>query len=76
MYTMIRIHNVPDNIHRKLKTRAALAGMSLSEYILQELKKSLDRPTRDELLDKLAELPEPKLRPSPAEVIRAERERR
>ena len=75
MSTMIQIRNVPDKIHRKLKSRAALAGMSMSEYILQELKKSLERPTREELLDRLAEFPEPKLRPSPAEVIRAERER-
>ncbi|MEE9264866.1 MAG: hypothetical protein V3V11_10475 [Vicinamibacteria bacterium] len=76
MSTMIQIRNVPDKIHRKLKSRAALAGMSMSEYILQELKKSLERPTREELLDRLAELPEPKLRPSPAELIRAERDRR
>ena len=76
MSTMIQIRNVPDKIHRKLKSRAALAGMSMSEYILQELKKSLERPTREELLDRLAELPELKLRPSPAELIRAERDRR
>ncbi len=76
MSTMIQIRNVPDKIHRTLKSRAALAGMSMSEYILQELKKSLERPTREELLDRLAALPEPKLRPSPAELIRAERDRR
>ena len=76
MSTMIQIRNVPDKIHRKLKSRAALAGMSMSEYILQELKKSLERPTREELLDRLAELPEPTLHPSPADVIRAEREHR
>ena len=76
MSTMIQIRNVPDKIHRKLKSRAALAGMSMSEYILQQLKESLERPTREELLDRLAELPEPKLRPSPADLIRAERERR
>ena len=76
MSTMIQIRNVPDKVHRKLKSRAALAGMSMSEYILQELKKSLERPTREELLDALAALPEPELHPSPAELIRAERERR
>jgi plasmid stability protein len=76
MSAMIQIRHVPDKIHRQLKSRAALAGMSMSEYILQELKKSLERPTRQELLDRLASLPEPELSPSPAEVIRAERERR
>lgn len=75
MSTMIQIRHVPDKIHRQLKARAALAGMSMSEYILQELKKSLDRPTREELLDRLARLPEVNPSPSPAEVIREERDR-
>ena len=73
---MIQIRNVPGKIHRQIKARAALSGMSMSEYILQELKKSLKHPTREELLARLAKLPEVKLHPSPAEVIRAERDRR
>jgi plasmid stability protein len=76
MSTMIQIRNVPQRVHRQLKARAALAGMSMSEYILQELKKSLERPTREELLDRIAKTPESKLRPSPADVIRAERDSR
>jgi len=75
MSTMIQIRHVSDKIHRQLKARAALAGMSMSEYILQELKKSLDRPTREELLDRLAKLPEVNPNPSPADVIREERDR-
>jgi plasmid stability protein len=75
MSTTIQIRNVPDKIHRRLKARAALAGMSVSKYILQEMKKSLDRPTREELLDRLAKLPAENPRPSPAEMIRAERDR-
>jgi hypothetical protein len=46
----------------------------MSEYILQELKKSLEHPTRDELLDRIARFPQLKLRPPPAVVIRAERD--
>ena len=76
MSTMIQIRNVPKEVHRKLKSRSALAGMSMSEYILQELKKSLERPTREELLERIARLPEVKLHPSPAEIIRAERDSR
>jgi plasmid stability protein len=76
MSTMIQIRRVPDKIHRQLKARAALAGMSMSEYILQELRKSLDRPPREELLDRISRLPDVKLSPSPAEVIREERDRR
>ncbi len=76
MATMIQIRNVPQKIHRQLKSRAALKGMSMSEYILQELAKSLERPTREELLDRIAKLPEAEYHPSPAEIIRAERDRR
>jgi len=76
MSTMIQIRRVPDKIHRQLKARAALAGMSMSEYILQELRKSLERLPREELLDRISRLPEVKVSPSPAEVIREERDRR
>jgi len=73
---MIQIRNVPDELHRKIKARAALAGMSLSDYLLLELRKALDRPTRHELLECLSKLPPVELEPSPAAVIRAERDRR
>lgn len=76
MATMLQIRNVPDQLHRKLKARAALAGMSMSEYALQELRKALERPTRDELLARIAELPSATLEPPPAAVIREEREGR
>jgi len=76
MSTMIQIRNVPEKIHRQLKARAALAGTTLSEYILQELKKDLKRPTREELLDRIAKLPGVSLSESPAEILREERDRR
>ena len=76
MSTMVQIRNVPDKLHRKLKARAALAGMSMSEYALRELARALERPTREELLARLAELPALDLDPSPAEAIREERDSR
>ena len=45
MAVMVQIRNVPEDLHRKLKARAALAGMSISEYLLREIEKSLARPT-------------------------------
>lgn len=74
--TMVQIRNVPPELHRRLKARAALEGMSMSEYILREIRKALARPTREEVLDRLRARPEPELRRSPAEVIRLERETR
>ena len=44
MTTMIQIRNVPEALHRQLKARAALEGMSMSLYILREIEKSLGAP--------------------------------
>ena len=76
MSTMIQIRNVPPDVHRQVKARAALAGMSMSEFILRELQRSLERPTRQQLLTRLARLPKLKLEPSPAALLREERDRR
>lgn len=51
---MIQIRNVPEDLHRRLKARAALEGVSLSDLAMAELRRSLDRPTRQELLDLVA----------------------
>jgi len=76
MSTMIQIRNVPDETHREVKARAALAGMSMSEFILQELKRVIERPSRQDLLKRLEGLPGVELDPSPAAMIRAERDSR
>ncbi len=76
MATMLQIRNMPDKLHRLLKARAALAGMSMSEYALRELSKALERPTREEVLARLAELPALDIDPSPADAVREERDGR
>ena len=73
---MIQIRNVPEELHRTLKARAALAGMSLSDYLLREIRQVAERPTLEEMLDRLGRLPPITLSTSPAEIIREERERR
>ncbi|MEE9280833.1 MAG: hypothetical protein V3V67_11720 [Myxococcota bacterium] len=73
---MVQIRNVPNDLHRELKARAALAGMSLSEYLLMELRRSLERPTREELLRRLSQRAPTRPRPAPADAVRAERNRR
>jgi plasmid stability protein len=76
MSRMIQIRNVPDGLHRTLKVRAAQAGMTLSDYLLAEVRKVAERPTRQELIERLAERPPVKLRVRPADAVRAEREGR
>lgn len=53
MSVMIQIRNVPEDIHRTLKVRAAEAGMSLSEYLLRELRSLAGRPTFQEVVERL-----------------------
>ena len=74
--TMVQIRNVPVEFHRRLKARAAMEGMSMSDYILREVGKALERPTRQEVLERLRMRPMGRLRPSAADVIRAERDAR
>jgi plasmid stability protein len=75
MSAMIQIRNVPATLHRQLKSRAALAGMSLSDYLLSEIREVAARPTTDELRDRLHSLSETVPTISPAEAVRAERDR-
>ena len=53
MSKMIQLRNVPDTLHRTLKARAAIAGMSLSDYLLAEIKEMAERPTLAELRERL-----------------------
>lgn len=46
----IQIRNVPDEVHRTLRTRAAASGISLSDYALWELERVAQKPTIAELL--------------------------
>ena len=74
--TMIQIRNVPADFHRRLKARAAIEGMSMSDYVLREVGKALAQPTRDEVLARLRAKPVRRLSRSAADVLRAEREGR
>lgn len=50
---MIQVRNVPEVLHRSLKVRAASAGMSLSDYLLGELREIAERPTLAEFRQRL-----------------------
>ena len=50
---MIQVRNVPEVLHRRLKARAASAGMSLSDYLLGELREIAERPTLAEFRERL-----------------------
>jgi plasmid stability protein len=71
--SMIQIRGVPEQLHRKLKARAALAWQSLSDYLLAEIRRSLERPTREDLLARVASRARVDLKESAADALRAER---
>jgi plasmid stability protein len=76
MSKMIQLRNVPDGLHRKLKSRAANAGMTLSDFMIHEAQKIAAQPTLEEMRQRLAALPAVKLDVSIADLIREERDKR
>lgn len=76
MSMMIQIRNVPEPTHRRLKARAAMEGVSMSQYVLAAVERALERPSRRELLAAIRREPAATLDPAPADLLRAEREAR
>jgi len=76
MSKMIQLRNVPDALHRGLKARAALAGMSLSDYLLAEIKEIADKPTLAELRERLHTRKPVSAQLDTAQLVREERDRR
>lgn len=73
---MIQLRHVPEALHRKLKVRAALEGMSLSDYLLREVERVAERPTVADLRERLAARAPVSPRVPPAAAVRAERNAR
>jgi plasmid stability protein len=76
MAKSIQIRNVPDEVHRQLQARAARAGISISELVLREIRRTLGQPTRRELLQQISKLPRVELSESAASLVRRERDGR
>jgi antitoxin FitA len=76
MSKMIQLRNVPDTLQRNLKARAAMAGMTLSDYLLAEIKEIAERPTLTELRDRLHNRRAVTVPIDTARLVREEREAR
>jgi plasmid stability protein len=70
---MIQLRHVPDELHRRLKTRAAMEGLSLSDYIIREIRELEEKPT-SEMMERLARLKPVHLKTSPTKMVRAFRD--
>ena len=73
---MIQVRNVPDSLHRTLKAQAALSGMSLSDFLLAEIRQVAERPTIEELRERLRRRSRIGSPLSAAEAVRRERNAR
>ena len=76
MSRMIQVRNVPDGLHRTLKAQAAMAGMSLSDFLLAEIRRLAERPTVAELRERVRRRSRVTGAPSAAEAVRRERDAR
>ena len=74
MTKMIQIRNVPDELHRKLKVRAAQEGMTLSDYLLSEIESVARKPTMREWLEKVSRDEPVEVDEPPEEIIRQMRD--
>lgn len=54
MAKTLQIRNVPEPVHRELRSRAAAAGVSLSDFALGELARVVERPTVSDVLARAA----------------------
>jgi plasmid stability protein len=75
MGKLVQVRDVPEDVHRTLKARAAQSGVSLSEYVRAELARVAALPTPDELRERLRSLPPLNVpaRERPAAIIRRHR---
>jgi antitoxin FitA len=76
MAKMIQLRHVPDALHRRLKSRAALTGLSLSDFLVREVRKIAEQPTPEEMLERLQQREPYAGKVSPTEALRAERDAR
>ncbi|HJS88436.1 MAG TPA: hypothetical protein VJ738_00545 [Steroidobacteraceae bacterium] len=71
---MIQIRHVPDALHRQLKARAAMAGLSLSDFLVREVQKIAEQPTPEEMIERLKQREPYRGKLSPTQVLREERD--
>ena len=80
MPKVIQIHNVPDEVHDKLEARAVKFGLTLSDYLLSQIKllsgaeEEADKPTLQEWLEGVSKLPPTYPSEDAATIIRRHRD--
>ena len=73
---IVEVRNVPEKLHRELKARAALAGLSPSGYLLDRVRRLIERPTPDETRRRISQRSSEPVSEALAKAVRAERDSR
>jgi plasmid stability protein len=76
MSKMVQIRDIPDDVHKTLKSRAAREGMSLPDFIKRELKRLAERPSMLEWLERTQQVKPISSRIGSAQLIRELRDSR
>jgi len=76
MSKVIQVRDVPDRVHRRLKIRAAEQGQTLSELVRTELTRIAERPTLEEMIERLGGRESPEIDETAADAIKAGRSER
>jgi hypothetical protein len=76
MPKMIQLRHVPDSLHRRLKARAALSGLPLSDFLIREVRKIAEHPGAEEMAERLQQRAPYTGKIGPTQIIRAERDSR
>lgn len=74
--SLVQIRNVPEDLHRRAKARAAMEGLSLSDLALRALEREMSRPTAAELAARIRQLDPVECAPAAADLVREERDAR
>ncbi len=76
MSKMIQLRHVPDDLHRRLKARAAMSGLPLSDYLIREVRKIAELPSAVEMAERLQQRAPYRGKMRPTEIVREERDSR
>ncbi len=70
----VQIRSLPEATHRKLKMKAAEQGLSISDYLRRLIAEDLEKPSWDEIRERMRTLPPIELAETSAAMIRRERD--
>jgi hypothetical protein len=73
VHTQLNVQ-VPSDLYKRLEMKAVAAGVSIEQYVIDELARIAKMPTREEMMARLSKLPRVTTTRDPVDVIRETRD--